>query len=275
MAKAVKISQKSSISRVTPVFQWLERNADPTVWPRKLLEIVHGFEVRPDAPGALKAVTVGENGEGELKVDASCARLAWMIRNAGRLAPSPRKAKEYLRLVRVQRHAEKEFALGELAAGRRPFGPKSRSQLRLEGATSADCLVECERALIWIEGKRNDWLSTCTDWDVLRDQLARNVEAAWLLAQQVSPKHAFYFVLCYEGVLKHHEQLLIDGYRQGTWAGGWLHLALEVRSLLAARIGTVTWGEIVNTWPRMLEEKELQDIDITVAEKQGETDVPS
>jgi hypothetical protein len=59
-----------------------------------------------------------------------------------------------------------------------------RSRLILEGPTSADWLIECERALIWIEGKRYDWLDPATTWDVARDQLARNVEAAWLLAQE-------------------------------------------------------------------------------------------
>jgi hypothetical protein len=45
-------------------------------------------------------------------------------------------------------------------------------ELILEGKTHADCLIECEHALIWIEGKRFDWLSPSTTWDVSR--IARN-----------------------------------------------------------------------------------------------------
>jgi hypothetical protein len=52
-----------------------------------------------------------------------------------------------------------------------------------EGPTPADCLIECEHAFIWIEGKRFDWLSPSTTWDVMRDQLARHVEAVWSLTQ--------------------------------------------------------------------------------------------
>jgi hypothetical protein len=40
------------------------------------------------------------------------------------------------------------------------------------------------RAFVWIEGKRNDWLSPSIRWDVTRDRLARNLDAVWQLAEQ-------------------------------------------------------------------------------------------
>lgn len=42
-------------------------------------------------------------------------------------------------------------------------------RLQLEGDTRADCLIECQYAMIWIEGKRNDWLSYSIDWAITRD----------------------------------------------------------------------------------------------------------
>ena len=66
-----------------------------------------------------------------------------------------------------------------------------------------------------------------------RDQLARNTEAAWLYANQLGKD--FCLIVCHEHALKHHEELLITGYRDGTWAGGWPHLTSSERQLLGSR----------------------------------------
>jgi hypothetical protein len=65
--------------------------------------------------------------------------------------------------------------------------------------------------LIWIEGKRDDWLSPSTKWDVTRDQLARNVDAAWCIA---SKKQDDRVLICHEYPLEHHEVSLLEGYRR-------------------------------------------------------------
>jgi hypothetical protein len=91
-------------------------------------------------------------------------------------------------------------------------------ELVLEGSTSCDCLIECDQALIWIEGKRNDWLASSIKWDVSPDQLARNIEAVWSLAQAFGKDYAI--IICHEHQLKFHEVALIDGYRRG-YAGRW------------------------------------------------------
>ena len=41
-----------------------------------------------------------------------------------------------------------------------------------------DCLLETEKLVMTIEGKRNDKLSRATDWYPKRSQLVRNLEAA-------------------------------------------------------------------------------------------------
>ena len=107
--------------------------------------------------------------------------------------------------------------------------------------------IDCRRAVVWIEGKRNDWLSPNIKWDVTRDQLARNVEAAWLLATEANKD--FWLLICHEYDLKHHEQELIDGYRAGTWKAGFPHLATKTRALFQQKIGTVTWQLILRRWP--------------------------
>jgi hypothetical protein len=156
---------------------------------------------------------------------------------------------------RVLRNPERAAAIASLEAGNTGFTPS----LVLEGPSHADCLVECERTLIWIEGKRTDWLSPSTTWDATRDQLARNLEAAWLLADKEGKDYCF--VLCYESELKHHERVLIDGYRAQALVGGWPHLDDRQRAHFAGRIGTVRWAEVGDHWSGLQELPELADLD--------------
>src|SRR5438034_988078 len=81
-----------------------------------------------------------------------------------------------------------------------------------------------------------------TTWDVGRDQLARNLEAVWGLAQASGKDYML--LICHEHPLKHHEVSLIEGYRRGTWAAGWPHIEPDQRRQFATRIGTTTWGAI-------------------------------
>jgi hypothetical protein len=231
--------EHSGRTRVTPVFTWL-RDHGGSSWVTELLNLAAGIRIA-NSVGEVVSLSVDE----EREVPPSPERLAWMIRNAHRLAPHDgRLWKEYQR--RVIDNPEKDGALRRLDAGDRKGLPKD---LKLEGCTHADCLIECTNAFVWIEGKRNDWLSPCIKWDVTRDQLARNVEAAWLLAEQA--KKDFWFLICHEYALKHHEQELIDGYRAGTWKAGFPHLSTDTRSLFREKIGTVRWQTIVDSWPAL------------------------
>jgi hypothetical protein len=67
-------------------------------------------------------------------------------------------------------------------------------------------------------------------------------------------------VITYETALKHHERLLIDGYRAGTWSGGWPHLPPSQRAEFASRIGTLRWAQLVDHWPALREQPGLQDV---------------
>jgi hypothetical protein len=233
------LDENSRRTRVKPTFTWLREQADLD-WPARFLQLVDGLGVRID-PG--RVVPDGLHFEPERRVPPSPRRIAWLIRNAERLTPrDERKWRQYDR--RVIRNPGRANALAQLDAG------DSRGvdrQLILEGETSADCLIECEKAVIWVEGKRNDWLDYSTSWDVTRDQLARNLEAAWLCAKEKD----FCLVICHEHPLKHHEELLIDGYRHGTWSGGLPHLDADERNRLGSRIGTVTWDRLAAEWPAL------------------------
>jgi hypothetical protein len=239
----------SRVSRVLPVFRWLCQHAGSN-WPSQLLALTTG-DGTPPAPGPLIACAF----EPESRVDASPRRLAWMIRNAHRLTPSnPRRWHEYR--ARVIDNPHRDEALSILAMGIRD-GIADR-RLLLEGATCCDCLIECERILIWVEGKRFDWLTPSTTWDVTRDQLARDLDAAWILASQ--KKKDFLVVICHEHPLKHHEEMLLNGYRAATWYGGLPHLSKEERRLLGERIRTISWSSITNYWADLRNVDELRDL---------------
>ena len=231
--------ENSKRTRVEPVFGWLTEHGGPD-WPTRLIELADGLKGIA-TPGALAARPEYEH---ERHVPASPRRLAWMIRNAGRLAPLHGSQWDAYR-TRVIENPARDTVLAQLDHGAVPAGIDS--QLVLEGSTRADCLIECEHMVIWIEGKRNDWLAYSTTWDLTRDQLARNVEAAWILAEAAGKEFAL--IVCHEHPLKHHEQLLIDGYRACTWSGGLPHLSEAERKLLGSRIGTVTWSSLADQWP--------------------------
>lgn len=231
--------ENSKRTRVDPVFTWL-RERGGKHWPARFIELADGIADRPDVGKLIRL-----DFETERKVAPSPQRLAWMIENVERLAPRDgRQWREYQ--TRVTHNPARDAVLAKLKQGQKS-GIDAR--LKLEGSTSADCLIECEHAFIWIEGKRNDWLDYSTTWDVTRDQLARNAEAAWLLAKEHGKQAAL--VVCHEHGLKHHEQALLNGYRGGTWSAGWPHLDAADRQNLGSALGTLTWESIVAEWPQI------------------------
>ncbi len=241
-------STNSKITRVQPVFGWLKANGGQG-WPATLVQLANGV-----APLSTCGPVISVDLDHEFELSATPARLAWMIRNVDRLAPQDGRQWRILR-KRVADRKAVQNALALLDAGVVHGVPRS---LLLEGRTHADCLIECQTAFIWIEGKRFDWLSASTKWDVARDQLARNLEAVWSIARSAGKDYRL--LICHEHALKHHEVLLVDGYRGGTWTGGWPHLTDDLRREFASRIGTVTWGAIVGEWPDLQKLPELHDL---------------
>jgi hypothetical protein len=236
----------SKISRVQPIFQWLQTNGESS-WPAQLVKIADGAALL-DPCGSIVRMDL----DPERKVAATPARLRWMIENANSLVPTDgRRWRELHNRVADRDEIQKAFASLE---DRKPLPRK----LILEGKTHADCLIECEHAFIWIEGKRFDWLSPSITWDVTRDQLARNVEAVWSLAQASDKEYRL--LICHEHPLKHHERLLLEGYRSGTWSAGWPHISEDQRREFSTRIGTLTWTEMVRSWPAMSKLSELGDL---------------
>lgn len=236
---AQPMNANSRRTRVIPVFTWLTQNAGES-WPQQLLSHSQGLAAIPDI-GPVQSCQHTP----EIRVSASPLRLAWMLRNARLLVPHDGRNWQELRSRAA--HPQREQWLALLDQGISNGLP---GRLCFEGPTCCDCLIECERAIIWVEGKRNDWVATSTEWDVTRDQLARNLDAASIFAAEKGKP--FVVLICYENELRQHENLLIAGYRQGTWTGGLPHLSSEARLDLGQRIATITWSHICEMWPGII-----------------------
>jgi hypothetical protein len=91
-----------------------------------------------------------------------------------------------------------------------------------------------------------------------RDQLARDLEAAWLFARRTGRDYCL--IIAYEEELRHHEVALIDGYRNGTWSADWPHLDEHQRQEFATRIGTIRWCQIAKEWSDIRELPALMDL---------------
>jgi hypothetical protein len=238
----------SRISRVQPVFSWLIEH-DPNEWPQSLVNLADGLAHRSEC-GPVEHIYLNP----EMKVPPTAARLAWMIRNVQHLTPLDGKSWRQLP-GRVANPVKTARALALLDSGQTDSLPRG---FALEGETCADCLIECEKSIIWIEGKRFDWLSPSTKWDVTRDQLARNIEAVWSLASKVGKDYCL--LICHEHPFKHHEELLLRGYRTGSWVGGLPHVPEDIRQEFGRRIGTVRWKSMTSTWPALRDLPELFDL---------------
>jgi hypothetical protein len=140
------LDENSRRTRVKPTFTWLKEQAGGD-WPARFLQLVDGLGVRIN-PG--RVVPDGLYFEPERRVAPSPRRLAWLIRNVERLTPRDgRNWRQYDR--RFIKNPGRAEALAKLDAG---DSHGIDRQLILEGNTSADCLIECEKAVIWVEGKR-------------------------------------------------------------------------------------------------------------------------
>jgi hypothetical protein len=123
-------STNSKVTRVLSIFGWLKRNGEGS-WPAQLLKIADGV-AEVNECGSILSIDLEE----ERQVPATTQRLAWMLKNADRLAPSDGRLRQKLR-QRVADQGRVEEALASLETGK----VNIPQNLILEGETHADCLI--------------------------------------------------------------------------------------------------------------------------------------
>lgn len=99
---------------------------------------------------------------------------AWVGKQKGRMSDETRRLRKLL--IEDGDNRIRQRALLELDA----MGGVGSKKMwwAFEGFTEVDCLIETEKLVLFIEGKRTETLSCATDWFPKRNQLARNLECA-------------------------------------------------------------------------------------------------
>jgi hypothetical protein len=105
-----------------------------------------------------------------------------------------------------------------------------------EGFTSVDCVLETDRLIVFIEGKRTEPISAATDWYPQRNQIVRNVEVASCAAMET--RKDFGVILCAETPVELSEQAFKDGLPHLSEA--------EQQGLRAHYWGCITWQQVVD-----------------------------
>jgi hypothetical protein len=140
-------------------------------------------------------------------------------------------------LRRPGRHPPSCAAAGPECVDTAPVN--QRAWWRFERQTEVDCDLATDRLVLCIEGKRGERLQSATTWLARRNQVARNLEAAWRLA---GAKRAFAVLVCVE---KTNDPIADPAFvRDGMKAASPHLFAGEREALAHAYLGQLTWIEI-------------------------------
>jgi hypothetical protein len=180
----------------------------------------------------------------EVDYPPSTRFLRWLIENPGKLAwPTGKDGSRRIFGEATQRlrtsllEGDPATRIAALAALDAKGAVASRRQWwAFEGFTSVDCVLETDRLLVFIEGKRTEPISAATDWYPQRNQIVRNVEVASCAAAETGKD--FGVILCAETHVDLPEQAFMDGLP---------HLSESERKALQAHYwGCITWRQIVD-----------------------------
>jgi hypothetical protein len=181
----------------------------------------------------------------EFSVDPGEAFLRWLLENPDRLTwpGSDGHRERYSASTQVRREAligmagisaRGDAQASALRTLNRAGAAKSKRQWwAFEGATEVDCLLETDKLVVAIEGKRTESLSESTAWYSGRNQLHRNLEAA----RDMVAGREF-------GVLLIGEQEIPEA-ELGSPDAGLPHLAPAARvELMSHFLGSLTWSKV-------------------------------
>jgi hypothetical protein len=248
------LTRNSSLTRVRPFFgQLLDRDVTGESWLGALLGDPIPDELRT-TPGHLQGelvecrryrdrvpkATVWLRRCFEHSIEPSRELLAWFLEAPHERLKAPGKWTGGAETVRRRKalldtgdpgHAETLEAARVALARHGPSG-SARQWWAFEGFTEADCLLRTDRLTLIVEGKRTESLSGETDWLPERNQLARNLEAAFNAGE-----HAY--------VLLAVEQPVAGLDVEEFVAAGCPHLDADVRRRVSRRfLGQRTWAEL-------------------------------
>jgi hypothetical protein len=179
----------------------------------------------------------------EKDIPPATAFLRWLLENPTKLQWPTARGHELLYGDEAQVKRQdliagdskvREEALRELehygSAGSR------RKWWAFEGYTSVDCLLETNKLLLLVEGKRTEPISCSTHWFPSRNQVIRNLECAQEMARRANKNFAV--LVCTEKILDISDV---------EWEKSLPHMTAKERTELKLHyLGCVTWNAIAS-----------------------------
>lgn len=238
----------SSLTRVQPAFTWLGNNGGPG-WPSRLIHLAS----RGDRVRRLGLDDSPVNVEFEKPFRPPTTLLEYYLRHPERLRwPEGAKfcketsAKRKALLegnVAVQREA-----LGLLAECRSP----SAKWFVFEGTTMVDAVISTPSCMILVEGKRTEpGLTSKIEWDVEREQIYRNLDAAE--ACPTRPQNFLCLLVVSEGSRCERDAQALDAAGSERAVRSMPYRAPEEVSRVWDEhyAGWTTWEALMREWPLM------------------------
>jgi hypothetical protein len=193
----------------------------------------------------------------EKTVSPSGEFLRWMIEHPERLNPPKslgnstetiERRKAILGFPSVYNTRETQDLALELLEKKRPDN-SARQWWAFEGFTHVDCVIETEKLVLFIEGKRNELASKNVSWFIERNQIARNLECAECHAKKATNSKEFAVLMVIEQGTNedHHYQSVATS----SLIRSWPHLTSNGSgqgTLIDAFLGIVTWQDILKVW---------------------------
>lgn len=239
----------SSLTRVQPILKALERSGGAG-WVREFLALgsrAAEVDVRGFVEGTATCAF-------EVQVPPPRPLLGYYIDNPGRLRwpmvnGRPKRFGPDAEQLRKDLLAGSPAAASEAHALLSKKGYQRGARWCFEGFTSIDARIDCQQVSLFIEGKRTEpHFTGHTEWDPLRDQIARNLDAidAW----ESKPPHFLFMVVVEEGTA------LVEDARQFDSAGlGFARTSMPHRSAedverlwTAHYAGFTTWQAVRRRW---------------------------
>ncbi len=201
----------SSLTRVAPFFLWLTRRkgVPPFEW---IPEMIRSGDKDRSLVGSLAQVIENDlrssPGSVEIVLEKSLppreAFLRWLIENPEKLswekmessisekdADTPGKKLNKSNRLKLRTAGTERGKTIEEAKKRLDSAGAEGSRFKwwaFEGFTSVDCTIRTENALILVEGKRTESVSKKASWYEGRNQIVRNIEAAYQWANKTLPQ---------------------------------------------------------------------------------------
>ena len=168
-------------------------------------------------------------------LDRALAQSAVRVVDLWRLIPSP---PQYELASRRRLASSDNTAWRKRAANPKP----------VEGATEVDCVLEGEDFLVFVEAKLHSDISSCTTYDPMRNQIARNIDC---VIEEAGSRRPYFWMIVRDRLPGFQYTQLVDSYREdrGKLATALSHRVPVMLSAVVDELAIMEWRELLPLLP--------------------------